>query len=120
LLRAGLGSNWGTLPPAQHYTTYNARTFLQPQLNKAVRRDQRATLGDRNPKDYVIFDAEAFAPLANLRDNTGSARFEPDMVRRETTAPPDTHFPPSPLPLLCVPSAPVTSPCLVSCTAGKQ
>ena len=60
LLRAGLGSNWGTLPPAQHYTTYNARTFLQPQLNKAVRRDQRATLGDRNPKDYVIFDAEAF------------------------------------------------------------
>ena len=91
LLRTGLGSNWGTLPPAQHYTTYNARTFLQPQLNKAVRRDQRATLGDRNPKDYVIFDAEAFAPLANLRDNTGSARFEPDMVR-EATAPPPRGF----------------------------
>ena len=63
-----------------------------------MRRDQRATLGDRNPKDYVIFDAEAFAPLANLRDNTGSARFEPDMVRRETTAPPRHTLPSLPPP----------------------
>lgn len=31
-------------------TTFNARTYLQPQLNKACRYEQMRTHGDRNPK----------------------------------------------------------------------
>ena len=38
-------------------TTYNARTFLQTQLNKAVRVSELQTskLTNRNPKDLIIY-----------------------------------------------------------------
>lgn len=77
LMTSGLSSNWrpttGEAPIGDrlYYTTFNARTFLQPQLNKAVRRDERATKGDHNPKDFVLFDTAALAPSSSMRDNTG-------------------------------------------------
>jgi len=66
-----LAGHGGAIGPSLHYTTFNARTFLQPQLNKAVRRDQRATKGDHNPKDFVLFDAAVLQAVSSMRDNTG-------------------------------------------------
>lgn len=53
-----LATCWGAVDPRVH-TTYNARTFLQPQLNKAVRMAECAAspLTDRNPKDHVVFSS---------------------------------------------------------------
>jgi len=45
-----LTSCWGDIPDAKNYTTYNARTYLQPQLNKACKSDQKKEKGDINPK----------------------------------------------------------------------
>lgn len=36
-LAMGLTSCWGDQPDPTNFTTYNARTFLQPQLNKVSR-----------------------------------------------------------------------------------
>lgn len=89
LMRSGLSSNWqppiGGAPIGErlYYTTFNARTFLQPQLNKAVRRDERGTKGDHNPKDFVLFDTAALAPRSSMRDNTGrgpGSRYEEAIV----------------------------------------
>ena len=47
----GLTSCWGDKPDLKKMlTTFNARTFLQPQLNKAIRKDEKAAKGDVNPK----------------------------------------------------------------------
>jgi hypothetical protein len=76
------------------HTTFNARTHLQPQLNKAVPFENVAMLGDRNLKDFIVFDAttteerehgqedvweqplggETLASAA-ARDNTGRAEY---------------------------------------------
>lgn len=47
----GLSSCWGQGPldPVQCRTTYNARTYVQPQLQKAVKRAEFLK-GDCNPK----------------------------------------------------------------------
>ena len=75
------------------YTTYNARTYLQPQLNKAVRMTERAysPLTDRNPKDHILFQTSSctsdqvgremqrtgFSAKTVSRDNTGTGTFLP-------------------------------------------
>ena len=53
------------------YTTFNARTYLQPQLNKAVAFDERFTNVnvDRNPKDFVLFST-SLELVQTDRDNT--------------------------------------------------
>ena len=53
------------------YTTFNARTYLQPQLNKAVAFDERFTNVnvDRNPKDFVLFST-SLELVSTSRDNT--------------------------------------------------
>jgi hypothetical protein len=68
----GLTSCWGDVPDAANYTTFNARTFLQPQLNKAVRMAERKTssLTDRNPKDFILFSKEHFVKVCR-----GTARY---------------------------------------------
>jgi len=48
---AGLGSCWGAAPDVDKMlTTFNARTYLQPQLNKAVKMSEKHLKGDVNPK----------------------------------------------------------------------
>ncbi len=37
-VKLGLTSCWGDTPDPTQHTTYSARTFLQPQLNKVGRR----------------------------------------------------------------------------------
>jgi len=55
-------------------TTCSARTFLQPQLNKAVRGAQLC-IGDANPKDHIIVQSERFNVVSCFKDSTGERRF---------------------------------------------
>jgi hypothetical protein len=71
----GLTSCWGNKPERENYTTFNARTYLQPQLNKAAKRDERATKGDVNPKDFILFYEKDFRTLFVEKDNTGKHRY---------------------------------------------
>lgn len=76
----GLQTCWMGLPET---TTYNGRTFVQPQLQKAVRKqaflDQDE--GDINPKDYILFGVDHFVPTSGrgglpcTRDNTGTKKY---------------------------------------------
>jgi len=75
----GIESCWGdNLDPRQH-TTFNARTYLQPQLNKAAKSDELEKKGDRNPKDFVLF-SKHFEVVDVWRDNTGRGEFVEDIV----------------------------------------
>eukprot|EP00940_MAST-03C_sp_MAST-3C-sp2_P000036 g36.t1 len=76
----GLTSCWGDTPDPTEHTTYNARTFLQPQLNKAARRDQLVEKGDVNPKDFILFDRGIFRVQSVRKDNTGKKRYIERMV----------------------------------------
>ena len=51
-------------------TTFNMRTFLQPQLQKACRATEKKSKGDLNPKDYILFQPEAFVAEDYGVDNT--------------------------------------------------
>ena len=76
----GYTSCWGDVPPVDNYTTYNARTFLQPQLQKASKFNEKAKKGDRNPKDYILFPKGSFSVTEASKDNTGSRSYTEDMV----------------------------------------
>merc|ERR1711865_55494 len=76
--KLGYQSCWGAVDPKQ-YTTFNARTYLQPQLNKAAKSTELAEKGDRNPKDFVLF-THHFARGRVWRDNTGRGEYLNDMV----------------------------------------
>jgi endonuclease/exonuclease/phosphatase family metal-dependent hydrolase len=74
----GYKSHWGKVDPRQ-YTTFNARTYLQPQLNKASKSTDLAAQGDRNPKDFILF-TEHFALGRTYRDNTGKGEYNNNQV----------------------------------------
>ena len=59
----GLTSCWGDIPQKSNYTTFNARTYLQPQLNKACKSDEKREKGDVNPKDFIVFRRQDFDVL---------------------------------------------------------
>ena len=75
-----LTSCWGDVPDPTNYTTFNTRTYLQPQLNKAVRMADRKTskLTDRNPKDFILFRAADFVKEVSIKDNTGHKSYDED------------------------------------------
>lgn len=71
----GLESCWGAVNP-KTYTAYNARTYLQPQLNKASKSTE-IELGypaDLNPKDFILFTSD-FSAGEVQRDNTGRGTY---------------------------------------------
>ena len=76
----GLTSCWGDKPNPSNYTTYNARTFLQPQLNKACRQTEKRSNGDVNPKDFILFPKTAFGVVKTWKDNTGRKQYVEDMA----------------------------------------
>ena len=78
----GLLSCWGDTPNPSNHATYNARTYLQPQLNKASRSDEWKEKGDVNPKDFIVFDKSDFKVLTTWKDNTGEKKY-----LEETTIP---------------------------------
>lgn len=75
-----LTSCWGDTPNPKNYTTYNARTYLQPQLNKACKSDEKRTKGDVNPKDFILFPKRDFAVVQTWKDNTGKKTYVEDMA----------------------------------------
>ena len=76
----GLTSVWGDRPNPTEYTTFNARTFLQPQFNKASRRNEIRLKGDANPKDFILFRKGEFHVLNRHKDNTGHRIYEEGTV----------------------------------------
>lgn len=76
----GLTSCWGTVINPANYTTYNARTYLQPQLNKACRKQDKRIKGDVNPKDFILFPADTFLVHTTWKDNTGEKKYVEDMA----------------------------------------
>lgn len=76
----GLTSCWGDIPNPQNYTTYNARTYLQTQLNKACKQDEKREKGDVNPKDFILFGKTDFEVVQTWKDNTGEKEYIEDMA----------------------------------------
>lgn len=73
----GLESCFGGETALKH-TTFNARTYLQPQLNKAVKMQERETspLTDRHPKDFILFRKMDFSPAGFEIDNSGAHSYD--------------------------------------------
>jgi len=71
----GLTSCWGDVPQKDNYTTYNARTYLQPQLNKACKQSEKEKRGDMNLKDFILFQKGIFKIIETWKDNTGERMF---------------------------------------------
>jgi len=88
----GLTSCWGDEPNPRNYTTYNARTYLQPQLNKACKSSEKRKYGDMNPKDFILFDKEVFEVVQTWKDNTGKKDYVEDMAFPTLTFPSDHAF----------------------------
>ena len=84
LVGKGMASQRGTgaTIDGADYTTFNARTYLQPQLNKAVAFADKDTspLVDRNPKDFVLWYRERFALVRTGKDNTGERKYTEGIV----------------------------------------
>jgi len=76
----GYSSCWGDTPDPKNHTTFNARTFLQAQLQKAARSTEKRTKGDKNPKDFILFPKSIYAVVATVKDNTGVGRYIEEMV----------------------------------------
>ena len=91
LERIGLVSCWGVEPDPRVHTTFNARTYLQPQLNKAVRFADRGTspATDKHPKDHILFRPGTFDCRIVTRDNTGEGEFLDDAPFPTLTFPSD-------------------------------
>ena len=76
----GYYSNFGDMPMSACLTTSIARTFLQPQLQKACKAADKKSLGDFNPKDHILFTASAFELVDAGKDNMGTKSYVEDMV----------------------------------------
>jgi hypothetical protein len=76
----GLNSCYGQTPDPKNYTTFHARTYLQPQLNKAIKYSEKDIKGDKNPKDFILFYDKDFKTLNTYKDNTGDKKYIEGMV----------------------------------------
>ena len=85
----GLSTCYGNYPNPLNFTTFHARTHLQTQLNKAVALKDRDRLGDKNPKDHIMFWEKDFHVVSTTKDNTGERRYVEDMVFPTLTFPSD-------------------------------
>jgi len=79
-LSFGLTSCWGDVPNPSNYTTFNSRTYLQPQLNKACKKSDKRSNGDVNPKDFILFGKGDFKVDRTWKDNTGEKKYIEDMA----------------------------------------
>lgn len=76
----GLNTCWGKIPDPINFTTFHARTHLQSQLNKAIALEDKEKKGDKNPKDFIMFDDKDFVLLHTSKDNTGARNYIENMV----------------------------------------
>mmetsp|Transcript_39371 Transcript_39371/g.72116 ORF Transcript_39371/g.72116 Transcript_39371/m.72116 type:complete len:584 (-) Transcript_39371:160-1911(-) len=75
-----LTSCWGDVPNPSNYTTFNSRTYLQTQLNKACKKSDKRGNGDVNPKDFILFGKGDFKVSRTWKDNTGENKYIEDMA----------------------------------------
>lgn len=75
-----LNSCYGPAPNPFNFTTFHARTHLQPQLNKAISFEEKDVKGDKNPKDFILFFREDYRVVSTTKDNTGDQRYVENMV----------------------------------------
>ena len=75
-----LTSCFGNEIDPTNFTTFNARTFLQPQLNKASGRTEFMEKGDVNPKDFILTFEQHGAFSETTKDNTGDRKYVEGMV----------------------------------------
>jgi hypothetical protein len=75
-----LTSCWGDVPNPSNYTTFNSRTYLQPQLNKACKKSDKRSNGDVNPKDFILFGKRDFKVASTWKDNTGERKYIESMA----------------------------------------
>eukprot|EP00287_Rhodomonas_sp_CCMP768_P002872 CAMPEP_0196735566 /NCGR_PEP_ID=MMETSP1091-20130531/13963_1 /TAXON_ID=302021 /ORGANISM="Rhodomonas sp., Strain CCMP768" /LENGTH=544 /DNA_ID=CAMNT_0042079217 /DNA_START=1 /DNA_END=1635 /DNA_ORIENTATION=- len=80
LTASQLTSCWGEVADGSSPTTCNARTYLQPQLNKAIGKKDRIAKADKNLKDWVVFHRGQLEAASTVKDNTGKRHFIDDMV----------------------------------------
>lgn len=74
--RLGVRSCWPEGAPMDACcTTCISRTYLQPQLNKAVRQIERIKKADLNPKDHILVLSSLFDVVSCYKDNTGQRRY---------------------------------------------
>lgn len=85
----GLTSCFGDEPDPSNYTTFNARTYLQPQLNKACKSSDKRKGADINPKDFILFDKTQFSCSKVWKDNTGEKTYVEGIVFPTITFPSD-------------------------------
>jgi len=84
-----LNSCYGPHPNPLNFTTFHARTHLQPQLNKAVSLEEKDLKGDKNPKDFILFFDSDFTVVSTTKDNTGKRVYIEGMVFPTLTFPSD-------------------------------
>jgi hypothetical protein len=77
-VKLGYSSCWGDVPDRTNYSTFNARTYLQPQLNKACRSSELKACGDVNPKDFILFKKAKWGVQEVKKDNTGTGTYLED------------------------------------------
>lgn len=75
-----LSSCFGDKTDPSSFTTFNARTYLQAQIQKACKSSEKRECGDVNPKDFILFYPEHFSPMTTTKDNTGKKSYIDDMV----------------------------------------
>jgi len=80
LAELGVLSCFGDDFDPARYTTYNARTYLQAQLNKACKSEEIVGCGDINPKDFILFYGDYFEPVSFSKDNTGRGEYIEEML----------------------------------------
>jgi len=74
----GLRSCWTEgKPMSECLTTCHARTFAQPQLNKAIRKAELLSKGDVSPKDHILIrTAGSLEARSCNKDNTGMRSYK--------------------------------------------
>jgi hypothetical protein len=75
-----LNTCYGPTPNPKNFTTFHARTYLQPQLNKAITFEEKDIKGDKNPKDFILFFKSDFDVIETRKDNTGKRTYIDGMV----------------------------------------
>lgn len=75
-----LSSCYTQTPNPLNYTTFHARTFLQPQLNKAITFQEKDIKGDKNLKDYILYYETDYDLIETKKDNTGNKEYIEGMV----------------------------------------
>jgi hypothetical protein len=75
-----MNSCYGHNPNPLNFTTFHARTYLQPQLNKAITFEEKDIKGDKNPKDFIVFFNGDFQVVQTVKDNTGKKKYIEGMV----------------------------------------